>query len=46
VLLHSFDGSDGANPVGAVAIGPGHVLYGTASAGGASNFGTVYRLTL
>jgi uncharacterized repeat protein (TIGR03803 family) len=46
VVLHSFDGSDGANPVGAVVIGPGHVLYGTTSAGGASNNGTVYQLTL
>lgn len=45
VVLHSFGGSDGANPVGAVVIGPGGVFYGTTSEGGASNDGTLYQLT-
>ena len=45
VVLHSFTGSDGANPVGALTIGAGKVLYGTTSTGGASNYGTVYQLT-
>jgi uncharacterized repeat protein (TIGR03803 family) len=45
-VLHSFSGSDGANPYGPVVIGPGGVLYGTTSAGGTSNLGTVYELTL
>ena len=42
-------GSDGAYPVGGVAIGDGGVLYGTTSAGGiapgASGYGTVFSLT-
>jgi uncharacterized repeat protein (TIGR03803 family) len=46
VVLHSFRGSDGANPVGAVTIGAGKVFYGTTSTRGASNYGTVYQLRL
>ena len=46
VVLHSFRGSDGANPVGALTIGAGKVFYGVTSNGGASNHGTVYELVL
>ena len=42
--VHSFNGSDGANPVAALLQGHDSNLYGTASSGGASNFGTVFRL--
>lgn len=44
-VLHSFSGStgDGSSPRGALAIGDG-VLYGTTSRGGASGFGTVFRI--
>lgn len=45
VLLHTFDGNDGANPDGVV-IGSGKVLYGTTDTGGTSNLGTVFALTL
>jgi uncharacterized repeat protein (TIGR03803 family) len=45
-ILHSFaGGTDGGWPTGAVVIGTGGVLYGTAALGGASNLGTVYSLT-
>jgi uncharacterized repeat protein (TIGR03803 family) len=47
-VLHSFDGTDGDNAVGGLAIGQGLgeglVLYGTTGGGGASNQGTVFDL--
>jgi uncharacterized repeat protein (TIGR03803 family) len=50
-VLYSFQGgSDGANPVAGVTIGPGGVLYGTTEAGGdqacgvGGGCGTVYSL--
>ena len=44
-LLHSFAGaSDGWNPAAALTSDGSGNLYGTASAGGASNFGTIFRL--
>jgi uncharacterized repeat protein (TIGR03803 family) len=45
-VLHTFTGgADGFWPTGGLTPGPGGVLYGTTSVGGASNFGTVYRLS-
>ena len=38
-------GSDGSTPYAAVVAGNGGVLYGTTTAGGASDLGTVFRLT-
>jgi uncharacterized repeat protein (TIGR03803 family) len=44
-VVHNFTGgSDGANPVDGFAIGPTGILYGTASAGGASGLGVVFRV--
>lgn len=41
-LLHSFDNSDGANPIGEVIRNPNGSLYGTTSAGGSYGAGTVW----
>ncbi len=44
--LYSFtNGGDGANPLGQLAQGTNGLLYGTASAGGADGFGTVFDMT-
>ncbi len=45
--LRAFTGinGDGGNPLGALVQGPDGTLYGTTSAGGGSNFGTVFRIT-
>ena len=44
--LHSFGGgSDGRRPQGSVVKGSGGALYGTTWLGGASNAGTIFRLT-
>jgi uncharacterized repeat protein (TIGR03803 family) len=45
-VLHNFAGgtSDGANPYAGVIMDTAGNLYGTTSAGGASNLGTVYEL--
>jgi uncharacterized repeat protein (TIGR03803 family) len=44
-VLHSFTGSDGANPfAGLIADGAGN-LYGTTAAGGASGQGVVFKLS-
>jgi uncharacterized repeat protein (TIGR03803 family) len=46
-VLHSFGlGSDGANPLGGVVVGPDNNLYGTTFSGGAHDEGTVFRLSL
>lgn len=42
-LLHSFDGADGELPNGLIGDAAGN-LYGTTDAGGASGFGTVFKL--
>jgi len=45
-VLHSFDGppTDGANPDASVVVSRTGVIYGTTTAGGASNAGTVFEL--
>lgn len=37
--------TDGAEPVGGLVVGTNGMLFGTASSGGASGFGTVFRIT-
>jgi uncharacterized protein (TIGR03437 family) len=44
-VLHSFDGTDGANPGASVAQGTDGNFYGTAEAGGANGQGTVFKIT-
>jgi len=48
-VLHKFgDGStpnDGKYPGGSLTLGPDGNLYGTTSAGGSANFGTVFKVT-
>ena len=44
-VLHSFTGPDGASPRRALAFGPGGELYGTTHAGGASDSGTLFRVS-
>src|SRR5438876_9954863 len=41
--LHSFDGSQGANPSGPLVLS-GATLYGTSLAGGSFGVGTLFRL--
>ena len=43
--LHSFSGADGSYPQAYVTLGAGGAIYGTASSGGASGNGTVFKLT-
>jgi len=42
-VLHSFNGPDGAGPAGLIVDGAGN-LFGTAQAGGSSNYGVVFEL--
>jgi uncharacterized repeat protein (TIGR03803 family) len=42
-VAHAFSGSDGAHPYGTLYIKKG-AIYGTASGGGASNLGVVFKL--
>ena len=45
-ILHNFTGgSDGSKPWSGLVFDSAGALYGTAAAGGASDFGTVYKLT-
>jgi uncharacterized repeat protein (TIGR03803 family) len=44
-VLHAFDGTDGATPVAAVTFDTAGNLYGTTTAGGAHNLGTVFKLS-
>jgi uncharacterized repeat protein (TIGR03803 family) len=44
-VIHNFTGgTDGANPLNGLMMGAGGYMYGTTSAGGAYNNGTVFRL--
>jgi uncharacterized repeat protein (TIGR03803 family) len=43
--LHTFTGSDGANPVAGLIRATDGNLYGTTQIGGTSNNGTVFRIT-
>ncbi len=44
-VLHSFAGSEGANPLAPVVLDKNGALYGTTLNGGASNLGAVFQLT-
>ena len=44
-LLHTFIGSDGAQPDANLTLGPDGNLYGTAATGGAGGGGVVFQLT-
>lgn len=44
-VIHSFDGADGRAPYSRVTFSADGSIYGTTYMGGASNLGTVYRLT-
>ena len=45
--LHNFgQGSDGANPVGTVVLGPNGNLYGVTTTGGTANSGIIFQLSL
>jgi uncharacterized repeat protein (TIGR03803 family) len=44
-VLHSFTGSDGASPEAPLTLGPGGKYYGTTTAGGSTNNGTVFSIT-
>ena len=45
-VIHTFiSGGDGANPYAGVTVGPGGVLYGTASEAGTHGSGTVFKLS-
>jgi uncharacterized repeat protein (TIGR03803 family) len=43
-IIHSFQGSEGYNPVGLILDQQTGTLYGTTQNGGSSNFGTVFKL--
>jgi uncharacterized repeat protein (TIGR03803 family) len=43
--LHSFDGTDGANPTGGLIQATDGKIYGTTDQGGANGYGTVFKIT-
>jgi uncharacterized repeat protein (TIGR03803 family) len=43
---HSFNGTDGASPLGTLVEGPPGILYGTTAAGGPRNVGTIFTATV
>jgi uncharacterized repeat protein (TIGR03803 family) len=43
---HSFNGTDGASPLGTLVQGAPGVLYGTTAAGGLRNVGTIFTATV
>lgn len=44
-VLYEFDGTNGENPEGTLAVGPDGALYGTTLQGGAENRGVIYKIT-
>ncbi len=44
-LLHTFEGPDGQDPQGRLALGSDGQLYGTTMLGGSSNRGVIYRIS-
>ena len=42
--IHAFNGADGAKPYAGLMQASDGLMYGTTSAGGAANFGSVYRM--
>ena len=45
-VLHHFNGSDGANPVGSLIMANNGLLYGVATVGGANNEGTIFSYNI
>ena len=43
-VVHSFDGTDGADPAAPLVQGTDGNLYGTTGEGGLSNYGTIFRI--
>lgn len=44
-ILHTFNGSDGSNPIGDLTFDQAGNIYGTTQGGGSGEFGTVFQLT-
>ncbi|HZT44312.1 MAG TPA: choice-of-anchor tandem repeat GloVer-containing protein [Chthonomonadaceae bacterium] len=44
-ILHSFSGPDGLQPWGALTLGNDRNLYGATTGGGASGYGTIFKIT-
>jgi uncharacterized repeat protein (TIGR03803 family) len=44
-VLVSFNGDDGAHPIGALVLGSDGAFYGTTLQGGSNNKGTVFKVT-
>ena len=44
-VLHHFLDSTGAEPQGALVVGPDNLLYGTTMIGGDNDRGTIYRIS-
>jgi uncharacterized repeat protein (TIGR03803 family) len=44
-VLHSFDGTDGANPWSGLTLGTDGKFYGTTYSGGAFGYGTIFSIT-
>jgi uncharacterized repeat protein (TIGR03803 family) len=45
-VLHSFDGVNGAQPLGSLALGPDGLFYGMTQYGGTNGFGVVFSFSL
>ena len=45
-VLHSFDGVNGANPLGSLALGPDRLFYGMTQGGGTNGLGVVFSFLL